>query len=85
MNIMLDMHMHEMHVSCMKLSHYLEQHDMTDAAFAEKVGMSQSQISRLRREVSRPSWEAVTAIEAATNGKVLATDFSTPSPERTEA
>ena len=75
MNIMLDMHMHDMHVWRMKLRHYLEQNDMTDAAFAERVGMSQSQISRLRREISRPSWEAVTAIEAATKGKVRAADF----------
>ena len=78
MNIMLDMHMHGMHSDSMKLSQYLEAVALTDTAFAAKVGMSQSQISRLRRGLSKPSWDAVAAIERATGGKVKAADFAGP-------
>jgi len=70
----------------MKLEQYLGARKMTDAAFAALVGMSQSQISRLRRGLSRPSWNAVAAIEQATNGNVGASDFVSdtpaPTPER---
>ena len=48
---------------------------LTDAAFGSLVGLSQSQISRIKRGKSRPSWEALAAIEKATKGKVTAADF----------
>ena len=84
MHKMLDMHMHEMHVCRMKLDQYLSATKMTDAAFAAVVGMSQSQVNRLRRGLSRPSWDAVATIERATEGKVRASDFL-PSPSEKES
>lgn len=60
----------------MKLSQYLTDTKETDAAFAAKVGLSQSQISRLRRGLSNPSWDVVPVIEKVTKGAVTAADFA---------
>ncbi|WP_181166233.1 helix-turn-helix transcriptional regulator [Mesorhizobium sp. B2-6-7] len=60
----------------MKLAQYISDHEMTDEAFAVTVGMSQSQISRIKRGISRPSWDSVAAIERATGGQVTASDFA---------
>lgn len=68
----------------MTLGTYLSANKMTDEAFAALVGMSQSQISRLRRGLSKPSWESLAAIERATGGVVTAADFMTPMPEAAE-
>lgn len=76
MHIMLDMHMYGMHKDRMTLSEYLTKKNETDAAFAARVSMSQSQISRLRRGRSKPSWEATSAISAATKGAVTANDWA---------
>ena len=59
----------------MKLAEYLSQEKLTDEAFGALVGMSQSQISRIKRGVSRPSWETLAAIERVTDGSVRAADF----------
>lgn len=48
---------------------------LTDEAFGKLCGMSQSQISRLRNGKSRPSFEAMQAILAATGGKVSPNDW----------
>lgn len=71
----------------MKLAEYLSQEKLTDEAFGGLVGMSQSQISRIKRGVSRPSWEALAAIERVTDGSVRAADFipeapAAPAPEQ---
>lgn len=73
----------------MKLALYLSEEEMTDEAFGAKVGLSQSQISRIKRGISRPSWDTVAAIERETGGKVTASDFAqpadpvaTPAPEQ---
>lgn len=59
----------------MKLAEYLSQEKLTDEAFGALVGMSQSQISRIKRGVSRPSWENLAAIERVTGSSVTAADF----------
>ena len=63
----------------MTLNEYLSTDEtgkqMTDAAFGERCGMSQSQISRLRNGKSRPSFEAMQAIFAATGEKVSPNDW----------
>lgn len=79
MHKLLDMHMHGMHDRGMNLGRYLSDNNLTDAAFAGLVGMSQSQINRLRRGLSQPSWETVALIERVTNGEVSASDFM-PAP-----
>lgn len=82
---MLALHMHMVHTAGMKLQDYLSKHELTDAAFALKVGLSQSQISRLRRGRSLPSWEAISAIATATKGKVTADDWVTAAREKATA
>lgn len=77
MHKMLDVHMHAMHYRLMKLSEFLTDRNLTDDAFAALVGMSQSQVSRLKRGLSRPSWDNLAAIERATDGAVTANDFMT--------
>lgn len=59
----------------MTLDQYLNTKGMTDAAFAAVVGISQSQVNRLRRGLSQPSWGTLETIERATGGKVAASDF----------
>lgn len=48
---------------------------LSDAAFGALCSMSQSQISRLRRRESKPSFEAIQAIHKATGGKVSPNDW----------
>lgn len=62
----------------MNLDQYLNQSDETDAAFGRRVGLSQSQISRLRRGASRPSLDAIARIADATGQSVRAEDWMRP-------
>lgn len=59
----------------MNLHQYLDQNAETDAAFGARAGLSQSQISRLRRGVSQPSFDAIRKIAKASNGLVGAEDW----------
>jgi hypothetical protein len=65
-----------LHNCGMTLDEFLRRQPETDAAFGVKVGLSQSQISRLRRGVAKPSWGAMKAISDATNGKVDFKDWA---------
>jgi DNA-binding transcriptional regulator YdaS (Cro superfamily) len=76
MHMMLDMHMHGVHFAGMKLDQYLSTKKITDAAFAATAGISQSQVSRLKRGKSMPSWELASTIERVTGGKVRPKDFA---------
>lgn len=65
----------------MTLDEYLSQakdengKPLRDAAFGARCGMSQSQISRLRKGKSRPSFEGMEAIRKATDGEVSPNDW----------
>jgi transcriptional regulator with XRE-family HTH domain len=59
----------------MTLEQYLTNEKLTDAEFGIRVGLSQSQISRIRRGISLPSWDAMERIEEGTSGAVTANDF----------
>ena len=59
----------------MKLETYLKEKGLTDAAFGELIGVSQSQVSRIKRGVSWPSKDVLTAIALATKQKVTANDI----------
>lgn len=48
---------------------------LSDTAFGERCGMSQSQISRLRNGKSKPSFETIEAIRVATEGAVSPNDW----------
>jgi transcriptional regulator with XRE-family HTH domain len=59
----------------MKLGTYITDKGMTDASFGALAGISQSQVSRIRRGISWPTSETVEAIVKATKGKVTAQDL----------
>ena len=61
-------------IARMKLHVYLADEGLTEAEFGRKIGLSQSQVNRIRRGAS-PSWKTVSKIERATEGKVTAYDF----------
>ncbi len=69
----------------MTLSEYLKSNGLTDDKFAALVGMSQSQITRLKNGLSRPSWDTVEKIFAATGGVVNAASWQAPAPAREPA
>jgi transcriptional regulator with XRE-family HTH domain len=52
----------------MTLQDWMDRHGLTDAALAEKLGNSpsRSQISRIRRQKSRPTPDTARKIEAVT-------------------
>lgn len=58
---------------------------LTDAAFADRCGLSQPQISRLKNGKSKPSFEAIQAIAVATGGKVGPADWFDGLPVETAA
>lgn len=59
----------------MTLSDYLSQNEITRAAFAVRVGVAPSTISRLCRGQTRPEGALVAAIARATGGAVLPNDL----------
>ena len=76
MHFMLDMNMHEMHVACMKkLREYIDSNSMTMADFGQRVGVSQSQVSRLLSGGAKPSLETIRQIKRVTNGEITADDW----------
>ena len=60
----------------MTLEQYLRANGITDAAFGSAAGLSQAQVSRIKRGVSMPSWDAIGKIMKATGGDVTANDFA---------
>lgn len=65
----------------MTLKEYLANSTMTDAEFGALVGVSQSQVSRIKNDASKPSLEVAVAIEKVTNGEVPAKSFVEKSGE----
>jgi transcriptional regulator with XRE-family HTH domain len=71
--------MQTVHNKGMTLQEYLDNlptdKRLSDEAFGLLVGLSQSQVSRLRRGINRPSWATIDAIALATKNKVTAADW----------
>lgn len=59
----------------MTLSDYLAQHGITQVAFAERLGVASSTISRLCRRQTTPEGSLVEAIVKETCGAVLPNDL----------
>lgn len=59
----------------MKLLDYLEQNEMTDAEFAELIGVKRQSIYRYRTGERMPEWPIVARIMQVTEGQVTANDF----------
>lgn len=60
----------------MTLEQYLKAKSITDSAFGAAAGLSQAQVSRIKRGVSMPSWASIGKIIKATGGDVTANDFA---------
>lgn len=80
----LDVYALYAYTDCMKLNLYLTNKGITDDAFGKRIGCSQSQVSRIKRGVSKPSLNLIERIALATGGAVKANDFMTdqPAPKR---
>lgn len=59
----------------MTLSEYLRRHDLTAAAFAERIGVATMTISRYARGQRHPRPAIMRRIVAATDGAVGPNDF----------
>lgn len=59
----------------MTLAEYLDQHRVTEQAFARLVRTSQSQVNRWRKGLRIPRPEMMHRIVAATGGRVMPGDF----------
>ena len=59
----------------MTLHDYLSNAGMTLSEFAERIGRSQSFVSRIRSGDAAPSLETLQAIQRVTKGKVTPADF----------
>lgn len=64
----------------MRLTDYLDAHSITDAEFGSRIGLSQPQVSKLRRGKHWPQRETMERIREATGGAVTADDFLPPLP-----
>lgn len=69
----------------MKLSDWMAKNGVSDDQMAEKCAVDRVTISRIRRDVNRPSWPLITKIKTITNGAVTADDFASPVGGGTEA
>lgn len=61
----------------MRLSDYLTQNNITDAVFAEKIGVTRQAVHRYRNGGRRPDWATMAAIVRETNDAVTPDDFLT--------
>jgi len=59
----------------MKLEDYMNKRGLSDSEMGEKVDLSRSQVSRLRRGKARPSHAVMARFIKATNGQVKPGDF----------
>jgi transcriptional regulator with XRE-family HTH domain len=62
----------------MHLSDFMASRGLTDEVVAEAIGRSRVSVSRYRRRLVRPDWEAIEAIKVFTSGRVLADDWAAP-------
>ena len=59
----------------MKLASYLDINGITDAGFAQQIGVTRQTVSRYRAAERRPTEAIVLRIYIATNGQVAPNDF----------
>jgi hypothetical protein len=67
-----------------KLDKFIRDSGMKDAEFGEKIGVSQSQVSRIKNGKTAPSLAVIVAIEKATRGKVGAGDILAAVKQRSD-
>ncbi len=59
----------------MKLAAYLDHHQIPDAEFARRIGVSKSAVGRWRKGERTPDADAMKTIAAETGGSVMPNDF----------
>lgn len=59
----------------MKLAQYLTDNDLKPAAFADRIGVAPSTITRILRGERKPQLDLIRKIKAGTDGQVTADDF----------
>jgi transcriptional regulator with XRE-family HTH domain len=73
----------------MTLSDFLAQHEIPDAVFAERIGVTRQSLHRYKSGDRRPEWDVLERIVRETNGAVTPNDFigsrPSPSPELARA
>jgi transcriptional regulator with XRE-family HTH domain len=62
-------------IAAMNLAAFLDQHCISDEAFAEKIGVERQTVHRYRSGERRPTWAVLEKIEKVTAGAVTANDF----------
>lgn len=62
----------------MHLSDFMTARTLSDETVAEAVGRNRVSVSRWRRRLVRPDWDAIEAIRSFTDGEVTADDWSGP-------
>lgn len=76
MHIVLDMHVHPMHIWQMDLAEWMQKKNLADADLAIQVERDRTTVSRWRTKKTKPDFDALVAIEKLTGGKVTAKDFA---------
>lgn len=66
------------------LTDYIRSSNLTIESLADKVGVSQSYMSRLASGQKKPSFDVAARIAAATDGAVMPNDFMEDLPELIE-
>lgn len=61
--------------SAMKLASYLLQEEISDSAFAERIGVSRQALWRYKSGDRRPEWDVLERIAHETSGQVTPNDF----------
>lgn len=69
----------------MQIAQWLKEQDVTATAFAARIGVSISTVTRIARGEVTPSPDTLRKIMAETGGAVTANDFFMPAPSSTEA
>lgn len=86
MHVVLDMHVHGVHLFVpMKLADWMLKSGVGDEVMASRLEVDRTTLSRLRRGITRPSWDLVNRISEITSGEVTANDFMNSPEEASEA
>lgn len=68
----------------MHLSDFMAERGLSDEVVADAVGRNRVSVSRWRRKLVRPDWDAIDAIKSFTEGAVTADDWTGPLVSETE-
>jgi transcriptional regulator with XRE-family HTH domain len=64
------------------LAQWMRENGISDQVLAAQLGVSRSTVSRLRRGVTKPSWDLIPALKQRTKGAVTSESFVDERPRR---